>query len=472
MNSPPRSPDDRKTMPPSPSYKWLGFDLLRETKHDYLGHVQRLHTAFGDVVRSRVVHEVIYDVHHPDLIRKLLVDNADALVRNQRAIDVFGAIHGQSVLITEGETWKRQRRMLQPSFSPKRMGEYAELMQCAIGGALQQLQAQTSPEGVCRIDFGRWAHQLTMDVILQTLFGKDCAVARDAQLRDGLIEAVATLSRIGMQELFVPWNAPDWMPHKRHKRRCKQLLDGVIREQIKTQRLRPVRPASSAEPATDLLSMLLAARDESDRGLSDDEIRDQCMTIFLAGHDTSATALTWWAWLMASHPQAMAQAHALADEVLAGQAPGYRHIERLGFVRYGLQEAMRLYPPASSLLARRTLRNVDLGDWTIPKGAMVRVTPWIIHRDARWFNEALAFRPERFDAAQAPLHRQSYMPFGTGPRSCIGSQFAMTEMTLIAAALLQRFTWCAPSMPPARFDVLLCPDKAGDLDLRLRTPWL
>jgi cytochrome P450 len=433
---------------PGPSSNVFGFDLLRAAKNDYLAHIDALKAQFGDVVMSQVGHEKIVDIHHPELIRALLVDHADALIRWERGIEVFANIHGQSVLVTEGDTWKRQRRMLQPGFSAKRMQGYCSLMQTATHNAMAALDA--APE--IEIEFGRWAHQFTMDVILQTLFSRSAP-----EIRDEAIAAVATLSRVGMAEMFWPMSAPDWMPQKRAKRDAKQVLDTLIRSNV-SRRRQEARVGDA--PTDDVLAMLLSVRDEIGDGyaLGDEEIRDQCMSIFLAGHETTALALTWWAWLMAEHPHAMTRAQAEIDEVLAGERAHYEKLPHLRYLGWSLKEALRLYPPASGLISRRTLREIALGDWTIQKGAMVRISPWTVHRDARWFPEPERFLPERFDEATPLVNRQAFMPFGTGPRVCIGSHFALTEMSLIAATILQQFSLRSRAAPRPKLDVLLYPE--------------
>jgi cytochrome P450 len=452
----------RSNQPLGPHSRVFGFDLLRQSKADYLGHVEELKQRFGDVVMSQVVHEKVFDIHHPDLIRQLLVDNADALIRWERGIEVFSNIHGQSVLVTEGEKWKRQRRMLQPGFSMKRMGGYCALMTTAMQDALNALEQSE----VVNLDFNHWVHQLTMDVIFQTLFS-----CTDTLRRDQAIGAVATLSQVGRLEMFSPMSAPDWMPHKAEKRRAKKILDDLIRSHIR--RRQSQNPAYNTQ-ANDVLAMLLAVRDEQgdSRGLSDEEIRDQCMTIFLAGHETTALALSWWAGLMAQHPQAAQRAQAEVDAALNGQPRRYEDIAGLRYLNWSLKEALRLYPPASALISRRTLREVTLGDWRIPKGAMVRITPWLVHRDERWFAEPTRFMPERFNEATPLPNRNSFIPFGTGPRVCIGSHFALTEMALIAATLLQNFSFSSSHMPKPQLDVLLSPEGGMPLQLarRVRQP--
>jgi cytochrome P450 len=453
------------TQPPGPRSSAFGLDLLSQAKKDYLGHICSLKAKFGDVVMSQVLHEKIFDIHHPDLVREVLVDHADALIRWERGIEVFENIHGQSVIVAEGEKWKRQRRILQPGFSAKRMEGYSALMCKATETALSKF----TDAKVIDLAFDHWAHELTMDVILQTLFSRT-----DPTIRDQAIKAVATLAQVGMAEMFWPMSSPDWLPHKAAKRQAKQVLDELIRSNIRARRERHLRqdpPTSIDQGADDVLNMLMSVRDETGDGgaLSDEEIRDQCMTIFLAGHETSALAISWWAWLMAEHPAATQRAQAEVDSVLQGRPPRYADVEGLGYLSATLKEALRLYPPAPGLIARRTLRELKIGQWTIPKGAMIRITSWAIHRDERWFTNATSFTPERFLDNALPPKRHSYLPFGTGPRICIGSHFASTELTLIAAYLSQRFTFQSQSAPQPKLAVLLYPESGLPLKLIARS---
>jgi cytochrome P450 len=198
-------------------------------------------------------------------------------------------------------------------------------------------------------------------------------------------------------------------------------------------------------------SMLLALRDESTgSSLSDSEVFDQCMVSFQAGHETSTTALLWWSRLMAEHPQAAARAQAEVDTLLAGRTPRAEDAVALPWLSATLKEAMRLYPPVAAVMTRRTTQNITLGGCAVAKGSLLRITPWVIQRDARSFDAPDEFRPERFlpDAPSPP--RGAWMPFGAGPRVCLGQHFAQLEMTLVAALLLQRCRLALPvDAPPA-----------------------
>lgn len=431
------------TAPPGPAGPWFGLPHLRALRRDYLGFLERLQRDHGDFVHVRMGPERTYDIFHPDWIRELLVERAAGLIRWERGIDVFAQAHGRSVIVTEGDTWQRQRRMLQPAFGPRRMAEHAARMTAAAGHALDTWQIERTG----RVDFERAMTQLTMDVILRTLFSAESP--RDAVDAE---RAVRLISLIGMEEMFWPVTLPDWLPlpGKRDKRWALRTLDTLVRRHIRERRASPGDP----QGPTDLLGMLLGLRDEegNGQGLSDDEVRDQCMTIFLAGHETTAAALTWWGWLMATHPECAEQAAAEVDHVLGQRVPGHDDVARLPWLGQTLKETLRLYPAAPALLSRRITAPLNVGPWTLPRGALVRLTPWVVHRDPRWHADPLRFDPNRFaPGSPASTQRGTYLPFGAGPRVCLGSLFAMTEMTLVAAMLLQRFRLALPEgEPPVR----------------------
>jgi cytochrome P450 len=448
--------------PPGPAPSLYGIPLLRQMRSDYLGTVRQLHSRYGDAVHARIGAEQVYEFFRPDWVREVLVEQARNFIRWERGTDIFAKVHGQSVLVTESDTWQRQRRMLQPGFGPKRMAGYGQHMVDAAAQALDALP----PQSVQTLDFEHMVTQLTMDVVLRTLFSQRIEHHNRAESM-AAEQAVRVISREGMEAFFWPFSLPDWMPHKWTGRRAKQMLDGLVRRHIQQR-----RQSDTADP-NDLLSMLMAVRDDIDASgdgaaLTDEEIRDQCMTIFLAGHETTAAALTWWGHTMARHPDCAQRAQNEVDQVLGQRLPAYTDLPRLPYLAQTLKETMRLYPPAPALISRRALHPVQIGPWQVPRGALVRVTPWLLQHDARWFPEPERFDPERFsDAGQAAQERGSYMPFGAGPRVCIGQLFASTEMSLIAAMVLQRFRLSPGSAaaPQPVLNVTLRP--AGGMPLQL-----
>jgi cytochrome P450 len=441
---------------PSHPTRWWGLPVLAAMRRDYLA-VIAAQRPLGGLVRQRILAERGVDVFDPELVREVMVEHADALIRWQRGPEVFAELMGQSVLVTEGATWQRQRRMLMQAFTPRRVAGYAALMTEAAAAGLDRVA-----EGDVAMD-ALFSH-LTMDVISRTLFstpiGDDTAAAADA---------VQVLSETALAEMFWPFTLPDWLPlpGKAAKRRASRLLHGLLRARIEARR-------ASAEARPDLLGMLLALRDDATDGssgqaLSPQEVYDQCMVSFQAGHETSATALLWWSWLLAAHPEAQARARAEVDALLAGRAPTADDAGALPFLSATLKEAMRLYPPVAGLLTRRLTRDITLGGVRLPARTLVRVTPWLLHRDPKaWPDAPLAFKPERFLAGAAEIPRGAYIPFGLGPRVCLGQHFAVLEMTLIAALLLQRFELApvGPEAPRPRMAVTLRPD--GGLTLRLK----
>jgi cytochrome P450 len=429
--------------PSGPTSRWWGWPLLRAMRADYLGFTSALHREHGDITFMRLFNERAYDLFTPELVREALVDHADSVIRWERGIEVFAQVFGQSVLVTEGAVWQRQRRMLQAAFTPRKVAGYADLMVGAATQALDSALPAAPSRAAQRVDMDALFSTLTMDVILRTLFG-----ARADGDTAAASAAVQTLSATAMDEMFQPFTWPDWLPlpGKAAKRRALNCLRGLVGSRIAAHKAQ-----AEGQPGNDLLSMLLALRDDTTgSALSDAEVFDQCMVSFQAGHETSATALLWWSRLMAEHPQVAARAQAEVDARLEGRAPQAADAAALPWLTATLKEAMRLYPPVAAVMTRRTTQTITLGGHAVAKGALLRITPWVNQRDPRWFDAPDEFRPERFLPDAPPPPRGAWMPFGTGPRVCLGQHFAMLEMTLVAALLLQRCTLALPAdAPPA-----------------------
>jgi cytochrome P450 len=450
--------------PPGPPPKWWGLPYLRAQQHNYLGSLEQLHAQFGGICLTQLGHEAVYDLFEPDWVHQVLVDQSPCFQRWERAVAIFSRSQGTSSLqVVEGPTWQRLRRILQPGFSPKRLAGYTELMAKAASRALDALPVDAA-DGV---DIDQAMTWLTMDVILRTLFSSE--VREEARLAD---QAVRCVFEAGMRELLQPLSLPAWFPQRgqRAPQNARLALDELVWRHIQARRnaLAQGRPHRD-----DLLSMMMQARDHtSGEQLTDHEIRDQCMAIFLAGHVTVAAALSWWAWTMAANPACAQRATAEVDQVVGRWRPGYADLPQLTYLNCCIQETLRLYPPAPSLFLRRARRDVPLGPWCLPKGALVRITPWVIHRDPRWFPEPARFDPERFTAeAQAQRPPCSYLPFGGGGRTCLGRDFALAELSLVTAMVLQRFELSAlpgqPAPEPA-VHITLRPPEGLRLRMRLR----
>lgn len=455
------SPTKRPSGPPD---RWWGLPLLREMKDDYLAFETRMHREHGDICTLRLGNERAWNLMSPDLVREALLGQHAHLIRWERGIEVFAQVLGQSVLVTEHATWERQRRMLMPAFTPRRVAGYTTLMTQA---AQRVLDAQLPPDQAeATVSMDELWSAATMDVILQVLFSHS---ANGETQRAA--EANRALGEIGFREMFMPMTLPDWLPlpGKRAKREALKTLHSLIRRHIDARRT----DASAGNANNDLLGMLLSLRDEdSGAALTPQEVFDQCMVSFQAGHDTTTSALLWWSWLMAANPEAASRAANEVDDVLGQATPTAEHVTRLPWLQATLKEALRLYPPAPALMSRRTTAPITLGGWLIPKGSILRITPWTLHRDERLFPHANEFHPERFLEGAPPIPKGAWMPFGAGPRVCIGQHFAQLEMALLGAMLLQRFTL---RMPPgaepvrARLHVTLKAAKPIQLILQRRT---
>lgn len=413
--------------PPGPPTRWFGFSRIGEIQRDVLGFYQRLQRDYGDSVFMQIGPYRDYSFFHPDQIHEVLIEKAKAFVRFERPLQVLRQWNGDGVLITEGETWLRHRRILQPAFHVRRFEAYAR----AVVEATESQFAAVAGR-VTTLDFEVAMTELTTAVICRTMFGSD--------LGDGLAEmrrAVQVLSKVALEEMFQPFTWPDWLPlpGKAEKRWAMTLIDRTVRGFIQKRR-------NAGGDEGDLLSMLLLAADDAGDGrrLTDEQARDQCVTILLAGHDTTAAGLTWLGWVLATHPDIAERLSAEIDEVLGDRPPTFADLPRLGAVERAVKESLRLYPPAVAVFARKAVQDVEIGGWTVPKNAVVRLMTYITHHDPRWYPAPERFDPDRFLPERfATLPACAYVPFGAGPRVCLGQSFAMMEMTLIATQLLQRY---------------------------------
>lgn len=454
-----------RPLPPGPQSRWWGLQDLRTQRQHYLRFIEDLHRRYGDICHSRVLNEQVYDLFDPMWVQEVMVRQTGAFQRWERITAIFARTQGPSSLpVAQGPQAERLRRMLMPGFNAKRLQAYADLVVQSASRALDRWSSRETED----VDIGRAATWLTIDVILRTLFSSEAA--DETELAEA---SVRQLLEHGMREVFLPMRLPAWLPLPRLRaaQHARVALDGLVWRHL---RARQKALAQGQAQRDDLLGMLMRARDEhAGEGLTDREIRDQCMAIFMAGHVTAASALTWWLWSMATHPTLARRAREEVDQVLGRWRPGFPDLTRLPYLTRTLQETLRLYPPAPTLFLQRAHVTVQLGPWLLPKGALVRISPWVLHRDPRWYPQPEVFDPERFTPeAQAARPPCTYLPFGIGSRSCLGEHFAMAELTLVAAKVLQRFE-LAPADNAAPADptmhITLRPRQPLRVQLRLRT---
>ena len=453
---------------PGPAPRWWGFPLLAAMKRDYLGFTADLQRRYGDLVAMRLIAERSVDVFSPEGVREVLVDNAAHLIRWERGPEVFSESLGRSVIVTEGTEWQRQRRMLHPAFTPRRVAAQGGLMVEAIAATFARELPALPLGGSVEVQMDTFFSSLAMAIILRTIFS-----SADTEDTHAAAAATQTLSEIGLAEMFWPMTLPDWLPlpGKRAKRHALRLLRRLVGGHIAARRemIASGRPV----PTDDLLAMLLDLRDtegpeSTGAALSDAEVYDQCVTNFQAGHETTATALLWWSRLMAEHPDAAARARDEVDAVLGTRDPTAADLPALPWLTATLKETLRLYSPIAAILTRRATADIVVGGHRLPRGTLLRITPWVLQRDPRSFPEPDRFHPERFLPDAPPPPRGAWMAFGAGPRVCIGQHFAMLEMTLAAAMMLQRWTLSLPpDAPPAVPELNVTLRPRGGVRLRL-----
>jgi len=379
----------------------------------------------GDVARFRLGPVFVYLVNDPDLIRSVLVTRADAYHKG-RALERARRLLGQGLLTSEGALHLRQRRLMQPAFHRERIAGYGETMVRYAGRAAERWKAGET------IDVHKEMVALTLAIVGTTLFDADVEEEAD-EIGKALTEALELFQRL----LMVPYGEfleklP--IPSTLRFRSARRRLDATIARLIAERRRNP-------RDRKDLLTLLLLAQDtEGDGGgMTDTQLRDEAMTIFLAGHETTANAMAWTWHLLSQNPEAEGRLHEELDRVFEGRAPGVADLPRLRYTEMVLSESMRLFPPAW-ILGRRAIVDHELGGYRIPAGSIVLLSQWITHRDARYFPDPLRFDPQRFTAeAQAARPRFSYFPFGGGPRVCIGEGFAWMEGVLVLATIARRW---------------------------------
>jgi cytochrome P450 len=434
--------------PPGPKDGWFGLAVARRFRREPLTFLPELARTFGDLVGFRMGPFRTYFAFHPDLIHQILASQAKCFRRWAWQTSVLRQWDGNGLVISEGDFWRRQRRLVQPAFQPRRFAAYGTAMVAATRRLLDRWETEPGKA----VEIVQTMTALTLEIIAKVLFDVD--VSQEVR---SLGEAVAILSDTAMHEMSSPLRLPDWLPlpRKRRKRWAMRYLDQTIRRIIRERR-------ASGQDKGDLLSMLLLATDEEvplpettpQRGgagwgarMSDEQARDEAMVLFLAGHDTTAAALAWVGYLLARHPDVQQR---LADEVrsvLGDREPTADDVALLPYTEAVIKETLRVYPPAWIWFAREAIQDVELGGYAVPRGGIVYVTPWVTHRDPRWFPQPERFDPDRFrpgrpregEAPAEPLPPCAYFPFGAGPRHCVGTTFAMTEMVLVIACLCQRF---------------------------------
>lgn len=446
-------PSALDTLPSPPGHPLVGH--LPEFGRDTLGFVERAAAEHGDMVRFRLGRWDAVLLNRPDLVEEVLVRDPWNWIKHTFFWRHVGAIFGEGLLTNEGEPWLHQRRLVQPAFRHERLESYAETM---VAYTLRRMERW---EDGAEVDVRAEMTSLTFEIVAKVLFDADVAddVAEIAEAFDVGIDEIARRFRR-------PIRIPDFVPtpgnlrYRRAVARMDALIERIVDEH------RHGRAGSG-----DLLSDLMAARDEAGRPMPYDQLRDEVITLLLAGHETTALALTWTWWLLARHPDVDARLAMSVVSAIGERPPTLADLPRLGLVERIVKESMRLRPPAYSF-GREALEPREVGGVEIPAGTTVFVFPWLLHHDARWFDEPLSFDPDRWEGdLEERLPRTAYLPFGAGPRICIGRHFAMLEAVLIVSAIAARWRLEWEAADPEPFpSITLRPTGALRARLRRRPP--
>lgn len=417
-------PAARTARPPGPRNRYPGEMLLRMTRAR-IALIREMAGRYGDVSMVRIGPQPVVLLTHPDDIRDVLVTHQKAFQKG-RALERAKKLVGDGLLTSEGELHRRQRRLVQPAFHRTRITHYGDAMTAAA------LQEQVAWRDGQRLDMHQAMMHVTLAIVADTLFGTN--VNDDRQSIAHALDDVFAAFDLG----YGPFTALyDLLPTRKRQQflRGKATLDATIARIIGERR-------AHGRDTGDLLSMLLHATDtEGDgTGMSDQQLRDEALTIFIAGHETTANALTWTWLLLARNPDAERALHAEIDAVLGDRLPVMDDMTQLPYTRAVIAESMRLYPPAY-IIGRRAMEPHVVREYGLAAGTMFLAPQFLVHRDPRWWPEPDTFRPHRWLDAEASAARPkfAYFPFGAGTRICVGEQFAWMEAMLVLATLARRW---------------------------------
>lgn len=412
-------------LPPGPKGIFPVGNALQLARH-WSGYSSKCAREFGHVVLYHFFHVPIVMISDPDAIESVLVRNASNFLKS-RDYAAIRSFLGNGLLTSEGSFWQSQRQLIQPAFRHENISSYAQIMSDSAATILSRWQ-----DGETR-DLHQEMGELTLDIVAKSLFGS--GVAHDSRF---IGREIATVMERFMSQAALSFILPENFPLPKGPRlmRSRYRLGKVIQSIIKDRRKNPTN-------SKDLLQTLLAAHDEHGTRMTDFQLQDEIMTLFMAGHETTANALCWTWYLLAQSPEVEEQLHAELSSVLAGAPPTLADLPRLLYTEMVIKESMRLFPPAWGI-GRLAIHDIELNGYRIPAGTNVFLMQWITHRDERFFPDPERFNPERWrddPIRRGRLPRFAYFPFGAGPRVCVGAGFAMMEATLLLATIAQRFSF-------------------------------
>ncbi|HEX2054803.1 MAG TPA: cytochrome P450 [Actinomycetota bacterium] len=427
--------------PPGLPVVGSALDLLR----DILGTTLNGQRRYGDVVRYVAgppgpLRVIAYGITHPDGVQQVLAGTGNRYSKQDAAYNELRNLVGNGLLTSEGEVWQRQKRMVQPLFTHKRVAGYVDMMSQESAELVERWKRLRGKDGT--VDLHSELTRFSLRVVCRALFGTDVD-----QIVPVLKDNVPYLSRKAFTRSISPVHIPPhWpTPGNRHTDRSLREVYAVVDDLIASRRANPT-------DGDDLLSLLLGSQDpEGGKGLTDTEVRDQVLIFLLAGHETTATSLTFTMHLLGLHPTEQQKVRDEATRVLDGRLPKVEDTRELAYTNMAVKEAMRIYP-AVYVIPRLVEKTDEIGGYLIPSGAVATVSPWVTHRHPDFWEDPERFDPERFTPdKERARHRYAYFPFGGGPRACIGQYFSMLESIIATAVLVRAFDFTSPPGPVKLF---------------------
>jgi cytochrome P450 len=409
--------------PPGPRGQWGGLNHLRAIRADFRAFAHSLHQQYGDVVTYRVLGQPVYQFASPALAHEVLVEKARSLQKPDNQKRAFGRIIGNNLFTSDGDPWVARRRLLGPLFLPQSIDRYREIVLRQAAHEFDQLS-----EG--EVNVSLTANTIALLSVAESLFG-----ARIQAQSRKFLEVATRLQAAVTRQILSPMLMPLWMPTSDNRtiRDSLRFFHGMISALIAEHR------QSTSERPTLLAALLSATDSEDGTRLSDQEAMDEALTMLLAGSDTTAAALSWSAYLLAKYPDIQNQLRSDVNRITGGGSLTAEHAGVLRLAERVFKESLRLYPPAIAI-ARQAAEPVVIGGVEVPRGALVFVIVYSIHHDPRWFPAPEVFDPHRFGPpSESAIPEHAYLPFGLGPRACIGRRFAMMEGPLVLADMVRRF---------------------------------
>lgn len=411
---------------------------------------------YGDIVHFKLANEDIFMLNHPDYIKEVLVLH-EKKFKKGRGLQLTKPLLGEGLLTSEGKFHDYQRKLIQPIFHREKIRTYGKIM------VEEALKKNSSWENGDVLDISKEMMQLTLVIVGKTLFNIDVEKeAKEIGKALTMILKTFTLHLLPFSDLLE--KLP--IPMIQREKKALSYMDSVIYQMIES------RKKGSGKNA-DLLSMLLLAKDEKGKGMSDKQVRDEVMTLFLAGHETTANALAWTWYLLSKNPEKMKKLELELQTRLKGSPPTVEDLHQLEYTEAVFSESLRLYPPAW-MIGRENLEEYKIGGYHLPKGSTVFVSPYVIHHDKRFYPEPFSFRPERWIGTEKQKRPQySFFPFGGGSRICIGASFAWMEGTLLTAALAQNWKMNCVEKEEVKLDpmITLRPKKGIKMKLIRKTSY-